>query len=82
MKKRCHRRFHSKFLRHGCVVDLCSDIPMEIVKKAKNNVEKIKRAKISKPGVVIDRRRIDTNNLKPGNSNICLSWGDPHITTF
>jgi len=42
----------------------------------------MKKVIIASPGVVIDRRRINAATLNPGNSNICISWGDPHFTTF
>jgi len=51
-------------------------------KKAESNMERLKKVSISKPGVEIDRRRIDASNLNTGNSNMCISWGDPHVTTF
>jgi len=54
----------------------------KLKKKFKKEIEKVKKFKLSTPGVVIDRKRIAAHTLNPGNSNICISWGDPHFTTF
>jgi len=32
--KRCHKRFKTKFLKHGCVVDLCANMPIDVEKKS------------------------------------------------
>jgi len=81
IEKRCNR-FKAGFLRFGCIVDICSNIPVEIEKKAEKEKEKIRDVNLNTPGVEIDRRRIDASTLNPGNSNMCISWGDPHFTTF
>jgi len=79
--KRCHK-FKAGFLRFGCIVDICSNIPIEIEKQAEKEKAKMRNVNLITPGVEIDRRRIDASTLNPGNSNMCISWGDPHFTTF
>jgi len=69
-------------MRFGCVVDLCSNVPKEIEEIANIQKNRMKDVKLITPGVVVERRRIDASQINPGNSNMCISWGDPHFTSF
>jgi len=78
--KRCQQ--FKGFMRFGCVVDLCSNVPKEIEEIANIQKNRMKDVKLITPGVVVERRRIDASQINPGNSNMCISWGDPHFTSF
>jgi len=80
IERRCNE--FKGFMKFGCVVDLCANVPKEIEEITQIEKEKMKNVKLITPGVVIERKRLDASQLNPGAGNMCISWGDPHFTSF